>query len=103
MKWAKQRDINEPQIIEALEHAGAAVQRLDGTGVPDLLVSYQGVLTLIEVKRPLGAKGGKHHHGHGGVGDLTAAQVKWHQRWKGKAPVVVRNEDEALAAIGVAR
>ncbi len=100
MKYAKQRDINEAAIVAALELAGAAVQKLDGTGVPDLLVSYQGVLTLLEVKRPLGAKGGKHNHGHGGIGDLTSAQVKWFAQWKGKPAVVVRNENEALVAIG---
>ncbi len=99
MKYAKQRDINEAAIVAALELAGAAVQKLDGTGVPDLLVSYQGVLTLLEVKNPKAKGGGKYNTGDG---CLTTAQTKWFARWKGKQPVIVTNENEALKAIGAA-
>ncbi len=102
---AKRRDANEQPIVDALIAAGAFVQKLDGAGVPDLLVSYLGVLTLLEVKLSLGAKGGTKHHrdGAGGKGDMTAAQVKWWREWKGKPPVVVRNADEALHAVGLSR
>lgn len=101
MNYARQRDANEAGIIEALEAAGAFVQKLGDTGVPDLLVSYGNVLTLLEVKLPLGPKGGKHHLGRAGaVADLTAAQVKWFAKWRGKPARVVRSAEEALAAIG---
>lgn len=99
MKYAKQRDANESTIVTALELAGAAVLKLDGTGIPDLLVSYQGVLTLLEVKNPKAKGGGKYNTGDG---CLTEAQTKWFAKWKGKPPVIVKNEHEALEAIGAA-
>lgn len=104
MNRAKRRDANEGEIIDALQAVGAAVQRLDGDGVPDLLVEYRGVLRLIEVKLPLTARGavqkGRHYNSRGGRGDLTPAQVKWWDAWKGTPPVIVRTPAEALAAIG---
>lgn len=105
MRRAAQRDANEPIIVEALEAVGAAVQRLSAPGVPDLLVGYRGVLYLLEVKLPLGPRGGlPERRGHeGGRGDMTAAQVKWWDAWKGPAPVIVRNASEALAAIGASK
>ena len=60
VQYAKARDINERDIVEALRVVGAAVQRLNEHGVPDLLVSYRGVLHLLEIKRPLGKRGGVH-------------------------------------------
>ncbi len=105
MRRAKRRDANEAAIVEALEAAGAYVQRLDdsGGGVPDLLVGYRGVTKLLEVKLPLGPRGGVHHHGKpGSSGDMTPAQVRWWADWCGEPPLVVRTPAEALAAIGVA-
>ena len=97
MKYARQRDKNERDIVAALKAAGASVQQLDGTGVPDLLVSYRDVLHLIEVKNP-DAKGGAKYNT--GEGELTEGQVKWWSTWLGKRPVVVHTAAEALAAIG---
>lgn len=39
--FARMRDKNEAGIVKALEAAGASVTKLNGTGVPDLLVGYQ--------------------------------------------------------------
>lgn len=105
MKYARRRDANEPDVVAALKAAGAAVQKLDGTGCPDLLVGYCGELHLLEIKLPLGARGGKAHRREheGGEGDMTEAQVKWWAAWKGKAPTIVRSADEALKAIGARR
>lgn len=97
MKYAKQRDVNEPEIVAALEAAGASVQKLGDAGVPDLLVSFGGVLHLLEVKNPAARGGGKYNTG---TGALTATQTRWWLRWKGKAPVIVQTAAEALAAIG---
>ena len=108
---ARMRDANEPEIVKALEAAGATVTRLNEAGVPDLLVGYQGKTKLLEVKRPVTKTTGKTTGGatrpvNGGNGILTEAQLKWwngdgkRPPWQGDPPVVVNNVDEALAAIG---
>lgn len=97
MSYASNRDANEREIIDALKAAGAAVQQLDGSGLPDLLVSYRDVLTLLEVKNPKAKGGGKYNTGDG---CLTRTQTKWWAEWKGKRPIVVFTVEEALAAIG---
>jgi hypothetical protein len=73
--------------VQALRAAGAQVLSLAplGHGVPDLLVSRSGRLYLLEVK---GLKGG-----------LTPDQVAFHALWP--EVQVVRNVDEAFAAVGV--
>lgn len=104
MHRAKRRDANEVEIVRALEAAGASVTRLDGDGIPDLLVGYRGRSTLLEVKMPLGPKGGlpEHRDHEGGRGDLTRAQVEWWDGWLGEPAIVVRSPTEALIAIGAA-
>lgn len=105
--WARMRDTNERPIIEALRAAGATVTQLDGKGVPDLLVGFRGQTFLLEVKLPLGAKGGTAHGGGaskpgaGGDGVLTKSQVEWWGAWTGAPAIIVRNPAEALAAIGL--
>jgi hypothetical protein len=95
---AARRDANEAEIIAALRAVGATVQQLSGEDVPDLLVGFRGVDHLMEIKRPLGPRGG-HAEGIKHV-SLTPDQAKWHAAWRGRPPVVVRTVDEALAAIG---
>lgn len=46
----KRRDANEPAIVAALERCGCLVQRLDGLGLPDLLVMRAERLFLMEIK-----------------------------------------------------
>jgi hypothetical protein len=104
--FARMRDKNEPPIIRALESVGASVERLNATGVPDLLVGFQkpsftvdddlrGVTRLMEVKRPLGKRGGASH------ATLTPDQQTWWNEWKGDMPVIVRSPEEALRALGL--
>lgn len=97
MKYAKQRDANESEIVEALQQAGAAVQRISEAGVPDLIVSFANVLHLIEVKNPKAKGGGKYNTGDGA---LTDTQTRWWAKWRGKPPVIVTSAMEALLAIG---
>lgn len=97
--FARQRDKNEPQVIAALKAAGAAVQSLNGTGVPDLLVGFRDELFLLEVKNPDAKGGGRYNTGEG---SLTDAQTRWWAAWKGRPPVIVHTADEALRAIGAA-
>jgi hypothetical protein len=91
---AARRDANEAEIIAALRAVGATVQQLSGEDVPDLLVGFRGVDYLVEVKMPLGPKGGASDR------VLSEGQATWHAAWRGRPPVVVRAVEEALAAIG---
>lgn len=105
-KRAARRDANEPAIVEALRAAGASVEIIgEGEGRPDLMVGYRGNTFHLEVKNPLGPRGGKSgggasRPGQGGDGVLTEAQRDWWAAWKGAPPVIVRTPAEALAAIG---
>jgi hypothetical protein len=91
-RHARRRDANEPDIVAAFRARGCSVTLLDGAGVPDLLVGRGGRTWLVEVKLPLGPKGGKSQRREceGGSGDFTADQVTWWNTWKGEAPMVVR-------------
>jgi Holliday junction resolvase len=89
----KRRDDNERPIIGALRSAGCSVFAIDDGGIPDLLVGYEGVTYLLEVKLPLGVEGGKSHR------ELTPRQTVFFQRWVGGPCIVVRSVDEALKAI----
>jgi hypothetical protein len=92
MRYAKV-DANHCQVVSALRAAGASVQSLAsvGKGVPDLLVSFNGVNLLMEVKdgnKPKSAQ------------KLTEDQIKWHGAWQG--PVcIVDGPEAALRMIGV--
>ena len=85
MKYAK-IDANHSQVVSALRAAGASVQSLAavGRGVPDLLVSFNGVNLLMEVKDGNKAKSAQ---------KLTEDQLKWHGAWQG--PVCIVDGPEA--------
>ena len=89
MKYARKRDVNEAQIVRELEAAGYSVQRLDGAGLPDLLVGIQDRLVLLEVKDGDGGVSTRAPHRRNDQSEfpasLTPAQVKWWSRWKGPA------------------
>lgn len=93
MRRAAKVDENQPEIVKALRGVGATVQVLSavGKGCPDLLVGWQGLNVLLEVKWPLGSPSQR---------KLTEAQVDWHRDWRGRVRVV-HSVDEALTAIGV--
>jgi len=86
-------------IVEGLRDAGALVQSLApvGKGCPDLLVCYRRDLTLLEIKAPLGSRGGRSEDGQ----KLGEDQMRFIRRgW----PVhVVRTLAEALEAVGAVR
>jgi Holliday junction resolvase len=92
MRYAKV-DANHCQVVSALRAAGASVQSLAGVGkgVPDLLVSFNGVNLLMEVKDGNKSKSAQ---------KLTEDQIKWHGAWQG--PVcIVDGPEAALRMIGV--
>lgn len=80
-------DANQKEIVDALRSVGVSVQSLAlvGDGCPDLLCSYRGVLTLLEVKRLKKRN------------DLTEKQLKWRAGWDAHSPVhIVETSDEAI-------
>jgi len=94
-RYAAKRDVNEPEIIEALRKLPrCSVQQLSGKGVPDLLISYRNVLFLMEVKLPLSKRGGDSHS------VLTADQEAWHREWLGEVHIV-RSIEDAFKVLGI--
>ena len=103
--YGKRRDACEANIVRALEAAGATVTKLDGKGVPDLLVGYRGRTILIECKDPENGarnsrRGGKRVNNELG---LRESQWAWWQEWRGDAPLVVTTPAEAVAVLGAPR
>lgn len=95
-RWARKRDVNERDIVTALRCMGASVQQLDAKGCPDLLVGWEGVTLLMEVKQ---------HHGMAKAGGkrtdsgLLPSQDEWWRTWRGLRPVVVTTAEEAVAVL----
>jgi hypothetical protein len=85
--YANTRDGNEKAIVDALLQIGASVFRLDKPC--DLLVGYRGLNFLLEVKLPLGPKGGSSHS------ELNDWQKEFDQAWHGDFQVV-RSPEEAI-------
>lgn len=83
-RYATKRDANEPEIIDALERAGAQVTQLDEPA--DLLVDYHQRWLLLEVKVSHAAK-------------LTDKQENFHSAHPGMVPIVW-TPMMALKAIG---
>ena len=79
-------DANQPEIVAALRAAGCTVQHLHtvGHGCPDILVGYEGVNWLIEIKQP--------------GNPLTPDEIEWLGEWEGQACVVYTPE-QGLALI----
>ena len=88
MPKARKVDANQSEIVEALRAIGASVFLLHavGCGCPDLLVGFQGVNYLMEIK-------------HGRHAKLTPAENRFFDAWDGGA-WIVRTVDEAYAVIG---
>ena len=96
-RHANTRDGNEKNIVDVLRQIGATVIRLDQPC--DLLVGYRGKNYLIEVKLPVGPRGGTSHS------QLNDDQKDFEQTWHGQFDVVRSPEDavELLTASDVLR
>lgn len=90
---AARRDANEPDLIEALERAGATVVRCDAP--VDLCAGWGGRWTWLEVKDPSQPPSRRR---------LTEAQEKFFARCHaaGLPAAVVFTAEDALQAIGAA-
>ncbi len=81
-RYAKRRDANEAEIIQALRAIGCSVEVLDRPC--DLVVGLRSRTYLLEVK--------------GEKGKLTKGQKEFFKTWRGHARVVTTPE-EAIRAI----
>jgi len=81
-KYAKARDLNEPDIIKALQAIGCVVEQLDN--LVDLATLYRGRVRFIEVKNP------------DGLNVESEEQIKFFELWPGG---FARNEDEAIRIV----
>ena len=86
MHRAAKVDANQAIITQALRQMGATVQHLHalGQGCPDLLVGWQGVNLLVEIKN--GSKPPSKRQ-------LTPDEQEWHDNWRGQVAIVESVED----------
>jgi putative FmdB family regulatory protein len=81
------RDSNESHLVAYLRRCGATVVFIDESGVPDLLLGFQGINLLFEVKSE--------------EGTLTKPQTDFFKMWQGQKAIVrtVRDVKEELRNI----
>lgn len=79
------RDTNEKDIVKAIRRIGAKVVHMDKPC--DLLVGYRGQNFLLEVKLPMGPRGGSSHS------QLNDDQKDFDSTWPGQFDVVRTAED----------
>lgn len=85
---AARRDENEPQIVAALEAAGAVVEL---TSKPlDMIVLVNGVIALADVKKPK-------------TGRLTEDQEAFLEKFDGAPIFILRTVDDAIAMVNQLR
>jgi Holliday junction resolvase len=88
MSFAKKVDKNQASVVKALRDNGADVYLLHmvGSGIPDLLVAYEGHTILIEVKDGADKK-------------FTPDQIKFIAGWKGGHLYRVNSSEEAIEVL----
>lgn len=85
-RFARRTDLNHAELVREMREAGLCVIDLSrvGNGVPDLLVSNSDEMWLVEVKSP--------------KGKMHERQRQWHDDWRGKKPLIIRQLQEFLEA-----
>lgn len=86
-RYARQRDLNEPEIVAALEQAGCDVLRAQDV---DLIVGRAGLTYLLEIKRP----------GRASPSRIRPLQQRLRDHWRGHY-AIVSTVSEALQAVGL--
>lgn len=87
-------DDNHAEIVDFLRSIpGVSVQSLASVafGCPDLLIGYQDINYLAEVKD--GRKPPSKRR-------LTPAEVKWHEDWTGQK-AIIKSVEDAAALLGI--
>jgi len=95
-RHARRTDSNHTLVVNALRMMGASVEvHNNGTeGAPDLVVGCFGVDAWVEVKPLVGETRRR---------EPRASQLQWHERWRGRKPVVLRTIDDCAALIATLR
>ncbi len=93
MRRAARVDRNQAEIVRVLRAIGASVQHLHsvGKGCPDLLVGYQGINYLFEIKDGTKPRSQR---------KLTPDEVEFFMSWRGRA-YIVDSVHQALVILGV--
>ena len=88
MTFAKKVDKNQSSVVKTLRDYGADVHLLHmvGSGIPDLLVAYEGHTILMEVKDGADKK-------------FTPDQIKFIAGWKGGHLYRVNSSEEAIEVL----
>ena len=96
-RYAARVDPGQAAIVEALRKAGCLVAFWGTNGAPDLVVAHNEMIYLLEVKEPIGERGGSSRRGQ----YLTPAQLAFHGKWRAYVEIV-RSVSEALQVVGLA-
>ena len=88
---AKRTDGNQTEIVNTFRSMGATVQILSmvGKGCPDIVVGFQGVNYLIEIKDGKKSLSGQ---------KLTEHEEKFFNTWKGQV-CLINSNDQAIALL----
>lgn len=94
--YGRKKDANHNEIVDAMTKVGAYVIDMShvGKGFPDLIVGFQNMTILMEIKNPKTSYGKK---------GLNKNQLQWKEKWTGGAYCVVDSIDSALRMIGVVK
>lgn len=86
MRRAARVDDNQAEIVKTLRYVGCSVTSLAsiGRGCPDIVVGYNGVNYLMEIKD--GSKPPSKRK-------LTPDEQTWHEEWRGQVAVVESVQD----------
>ena len=92
------RDANQSAIVDALVRAGCCVVDLAsvGDGCPDLLVSRNGSMWLIEIKNPASVRRRAKRYG-----EMTDQQIEFLAAWRGPQINMAHDAEEALRVVCV--
>ena len=87
---AKKTDSNQKSIISELREAGVSVMDTSsiGRGFPDLVLGWQGMNYLVEIKTPKGKP--------------TDFQVNFFTHWRGQA-ILIRDVKDIFNLLGITR
>lgn len=85
-------DDNQRDIVTVMRQLGASVAPTHtvGNGFPDIVVGYNGVTKLVEIKD--GSKKPSARR-------LTPEEEAFHNAWRGGRPEVIESIDDALAML----